>query len=208
MSQSHGQSPLYTSFSQHQLADERLGHLVLQDATHLAGLPDSLRADAAAAATRAGVLGRWLIANTRSSIEPVISYAHNRRLREQGWRLWTQRGDNGGAANNVVIADILQRAQRVRLLGHARHAHWVLDDNMAKTRQAAMALMLQVWRAAPPAGAQRCGRHAGAGQCSGRADAAAGGGWLGLAVAVAVALQPWPHPRSNPGTTAPTPKSG
>ncbi len=141
---------LYTSFSQHQLADEEQGRLVLQDAADLAGLPHSLRAAAAAAATQAGLPGRWLITNTRSAMEPFITFAHKRSLREQGWRLWTRRGDNGGATdNNAVIADILQlRAERARLFGHASHAHWVLDDNMAKTPDAAMALMLRVWAAA------------------------------------------------------------
>ena len=141
---------LYTQFGQHQLADEEQGRLVLHDAADLAGLPDSLRADAAAAAAHAGLPGRWLIANTRSAMEPFITYAQTRTLREQGWRLWTQRGDNGGANdNNAVIGEILQlRAERARLFGHASHAHWVLEDNMARTPEAALALMLRVWQAA------------------------------------------------------------
>ncbi len=141
---------LYTQFGQHQLADEEQGRLVLQDAADLAGLPDSLRADAAAAAAQAGLPGRWLIANTRSAMEPFITFARQRALREQGWRLWTGRGDNGGANdNNAVIGEILQlRAERARLFGHASHAHWVLEDNMAKTPEAALALMMRVWRAA------------------------------------------------------------
>lgn len=82
---------------------------MLQDAADLAGLPDSLRADAAAAAAQAGLAGRWLIANTRSAMTPFITYAQKRTLREQGWRLWTGRGDHGDANdNNAVIAEILQ----------------------------------------------------------------------------------------------------
>jgi peptidyl-dipeptidase Dcp len=48
-----------------------------------------------------------------------------------------------------VIAEILQlRAQRAKLLGFASHAHWILDNNMARTPDAAMALMTKVWKAA------------------------------------------------------------
>ena len=141
---------LYTEFSQHQLADEEQGRLVFDDPAALDGLPESLRADAAAAATQAGLPGRWLIANTRSAMEPFITHANRRDLREQGWRLWTQRGDNGGANdNNAAIGEILQlRAERARLFDHPSHAHWALADNMAKTPETAMALMLKVWHAA------------------------------------------------------------
>src|SRR5439155_24788080 len=45
--------------------------------------------------------------------------------------------------------EILQlRAERAKLLGFASHAHWVLDNNMAKTPENAMALMMKVWKAA------------------------------------------------------------
>src|SRR5207237_9322524 len=51
--------------------------------------------------------------------------------------------------NNPVIAEILQLlAERAKLLGFASHAHWILDNNMAKTPDAAMALMMKVWNAA------------------------------------------------------------
>src|SRR4029079_4579986 len=40
------------------------------------------------------------------------------------------------------------RAARAKLLGHASHAHWILDDNMARTPEAAMALLMKVWRPA------------------------------------------------------------
>lgn len=141
---------LYTDFGQHQLADEEQGRLVIDRLADLDGLPEGLRADAAAAAEAAGLKGRWLIANTRSSMEPFITYADRRELREQGWRLWTRRGDNGDANDNkAVIGEILQlRAERARLFGYASYAHWALDDNMAKTPDAAMALMMKVWAAA------------------------------------------------------------
>jgi peptidyl-dipeptidase Dcp len=141
---------LFTTFRQNQLADEESYTLVIDDETDLAGLPDNLRDAAAGAAAAKGQKGQWLFTNTRSSMEPFIAYASRRHLREKGWRMWTMRGDNPGAHDNKpVIAEILQlRAERANLLGFASHAHWVLDNNMAKTPEKAMALMMKVWKAA------------------------------------------------------------
>jgi dCTP deaminase len=87
------------------------------------------------------------IANTRSSAEPFLSYADNRALREQAWRMFVHRGDNGGATdNNATISQILQlRAERAKLLGFPTHAHWRLENTMAKTPERAMELMEAVW---------------------------------------------------------------
>jgi len=141
---------LSTTFRQNQLADEENYTLVVDREADLAGLPDNLRAAAAEAAEAAGQKGKWLFTNTRSSMEPFITYASRRELREKGWRLWVTRGEHPGAHdNNPVIAEILQlRAERAKLLGFASHAHWILDNNMARTPDAAMALMMKVWTAA------------------------------------------------------------
>jgi peptidyl-dipeptidase Dcp len=143
-------SRLFTTFRQNALADEENYTLVIDNEADLAGLPDNLRAAAAGAADAKGQKGKWVFSNTRSSIEPFITYASRRDLREKGWRMWIMRGDNPGAHDNKpVIAEILQlRAERAKLLGFPSHAHWVLDDNMAKTPDAAMALMMKVWKAA------------------------------------------------------------
>ncbi len=141
---------LFTTFRQNELADEESYTLVIDNEADLAGLPDNLRDAAASAAEEKSQKGKWLFTNTRSSMEPFITYASRRDLREKGWRMWTMRGDNPGAHdNNPVITEVLQlRAERARLLGFSSHAHWILDDNMAKTPDAAMALMMKVWKSA------------------------------------------------------------
>ena len=60
------------------------------------------------------------------------------------------RGDNGDAHdNNAIITQILQlRAERAKLLGFPTHAHWRLENSMAKTPERAMALMEAVWKPA------------------------------------------------------------
>ncbi|WP_204378332.1 M3 family metallopeptidase [Hymenobacter lapidarius] len=138
---------LFTHFSQNVLADETDSVLVLKNPTDLNGLPVSLREDAANTATARKVPAVGVITNTRSSIEPFLTYSDQRKLRERAWRMFYNRGDNGGAHdNNALITDILQlRAERATLLGYKTHAHWRLDNTMAKTPEAAMQLMEQVW---------------------------------------------------------------
>lgn len=141
---------LYTKFSHNLLSDEEKYSLVLENEADLAGLPDNLRSSAAAYAEAHGMKGKWAIANVRSAMTPFLTYSSRRDLREKGFHMWSHRGDNNDANDNkAVISEILKmRAERARLLGFPSHAHWVLDDNMAKTPDAAMALMLKVWNAA------------------------------------------------------------
>jgi peptidyl-dipeptidase Dcp len=141
---------LFTSFSQNLLADETDYVLYLRTESELAGLPDDLRAAMAAAAEERGHKGEWAITNTRSSMDPFLTYSQRRDLREKVWRTYYSRGDNGDAKdNNANIKKILKlRVERAKLLGYPTHAHWRLENAMAKTPEAAMALMIRVWPSA------------------------------------------------------------
>jgi peptidyl-dipeptidase Dcp len=138
---------LYTRFGQNVLKDENEQQLVLAQEADLAGLPESTRAGAAQVAEARGLKGQWVIANTRSSVEPFLTYSERRDLREKVWRMFVNRGDDGGATdNNAIIAEILRlRAERAKLLGYETHAHWRLENAMAKNPDRAMALMEAVW---------------------------------------------------------------
>jgi len=138
---------LFTQFSQNLLADESERYTVLESEADLAGLPTSLRAGFAADANRRGQSGKWVVANTRSSVEPFLTYSTRRDLREKVWQVFVNRGDNGDVRdNNAIIGQILQlRAERARLLGFETHAHWRLENSMARTPERAMQLMEAVW---------------------------------------------------------------
>ena len=140
---------LYTTFSQNVLADETDAAVFIADESGLAGLPDAARAAAAVAARERGRTG-WAIPNTRSCVEPFLTLADSRDLREQVWRMFIGRGDGGGTTdNNATISRILAlRARRARLLGFPTHAHWRLEDSMAKTPDRAVALLEAVWKPA------------------------------------------------------------
>jgi peptidyl-dipeptidase Dcp len=141
---------VYTKFAQNVLADEKDRYVVLESEAELAGLTPSLRAGFAAGAEGKNLNGKWVVANTRSAIEPFLTYSDRRDLREKAWRMFVNRGDNGDAHdNNAIITDILRlRAERAKLLGYKTHAHWRLENTMAKTPEAALELMEAVW---PPA---------------------------------------------------------
>ena len=62
-----------------------------------------------------GQKGKWAIANTRSSVEPFLTYSENRALREKAWRMFVNRGDNGDATdNNAIITRDPAAARRAR----------------------------------------------------------------------------------------------
>lgn len=140
---------LHTKFSSNVLADEESYVLYLtQD--QLAGLPESFVRAAAGMAEARGKSGSYAITNTRSSMDPFLSYSEDRALREKVWNTYYSRGDNGDEYdNNELIKRILTlRHERIKLLGYENYAQWRLEDRMAKTPERAMDLMEKVWPAA------------------------------------------------------------
>ena len=134
-----------TSFGQKVVEDEKTWTHIPNEAG-VAGLPASNKA-AAASAARARNLSGWAIVNTRSSVDPFLTFGDDRAMRETVWRAFVNRGDNGdGNDTNAVIAEIVKlRDQRAKLLGYRNHAELRMQDTMAKTPAAAMALMERVW---------------------------------------------------------------
>ena len=138
---------LTTKFGLNVLADEQGYVTYITNKSDLAGLPDWLVSAMANAAKSRDKEGQWAITNTRSSMDPFLTYSDNRDLRETVWNTYYNRGDNGDAHdNNAIISEILQiRAKRANLLGYKTHAHWKLENQMARTPENAIALMEKVW---------------------------------------------------------------
>ncbi len=140
---------LHTRFANNVLADEEKYVLYLEE-SQLGGLSASFVAAAADLAEKKGQPGKYAVLNTRSSMDPFLTYSDERALREQVWRTYYSRGDNGDENdNNALIAEILAlRHERVGLLGYDNYAAWRLEDRMAKEPAQAQALMEAVWPAA------------------------------------------------------------
>lgn len=142
-------SSLYTNFANNTLNDEE-GYVTYLNKDQLSGLPESLVKSAANTAEQKGKKGQYAITNTRSSMDPFLTYSDERELRKKVWNNYYSRGDNGDEFdNNENIAKILKlRRERVELLGHKNYPEWRLQNRMAKTPENAMKLMEAVWPAA------------------------------------------------------------
>lgn len=142
-------SVLYNKFSDNVLHDEE-NYVTYLNKDQLGGLSDGFIKSAAAIAKEKGQEGKYAITNTRSSMDPFLTYSTERDLRKQVWTNYYSRGDNNDEYDNKeIIAEILKlRRERVELLGHKNYAEWRLQDRMAKTPENALNLMEAVWPAA------------------------------------------------------------
>jgi len=142
-------STLYTNFSNNILADEE-NYVTYLSKDQLSGLPESMIKSAAKKASDKGQEGKYAITNTRSSMDPFLTYSNERALREKVWKTYYSRGDNNDEFdNNENVAEILKlRRERVNLLGFDNFADWRLQNRMAKTPENAMNLMNAVWPSA------------------------------------------------------------
>ncbi len=138
---------LFADFTQNVLDDEQQYATWIDNEADLTGLPSNIVNSLANAAKEKGQPDKWCVLNTRSFVDPFLTYADSRDLREQVWRTFYSRGDNGDEKdNNANITKILRlRAQRAKLLGYETHAHWSIERSMAKTPSAAMKLMMGIW---------------------------------------------------------------
>ncbi|GAB2771173.1 M3 family metallopeptidase [Actinomadura fibrosa] len=142
-------SRLYTQFSNNVLAEEE-NYVVYLNEDQLSGLPESYVKAAAKAAADRGHEGEYAVLNTRSSMDPFLTYSDERELREKVWSNYYSRGDNNDEYDNkAIIKEILElRDERVELLGYDNYAEWRLQNRMAKTPERAMEFMEAVWPAA------------------------------------------------------------
>ncbi len=142
-------SSLYTTFSNNVLHDEENYNTYLTE-DQLDGLSDGYIKSAARIATAKGQEGKYAITNTRSSMDPFLTFSTNRELRKTVWTNYYSRGDNNDEYDNKdIIAKILElRRERVELLGYPDYPTWRLQNRMAKNPANALKLMETVWPAA------------------------------------------------------------
>jgi peptidyl-dipeptidase Dcp len=142
-------SQLYTSFSNNVLHDEE-NYITYLTEDQLGGLPEGFVKSSAQIAKDKGEEGKYAIINTRSSMDPFLTFSTERLLRKQVWENYYSRGDNEDEYDNkAIIAKILKlRHERVQLLGYANFAEWRLQNRMAKTPKNALDLLETIWPSA------------------------------------------------------------
>ncbi len=143
-------SNLTMKFGQHVLKENNRYELVIESEEDLAGLPQSVINAAAKAAKDRGHDGKWVFTLHRSSITPFLTYSENRDLREEIFKAYINKGNHDDELDNKTIASRIAylRAKRARILGYETHAHYVLEENMAKKPENVYDLLLKIWEPA------------------------------------------------------------
>jgi len=140
-------SVLSLKFGENILAEENQYELVIDNQADLAGLSDNDVEAAAETAKQRKHEGKWVFTLHKPSLIPFLTYAQRRDLREQIYRAYCERGNNGGEFDNkeVLKEEATLRAKRASLLGYKSHADYVLEDNMAKTPAHVYELLNRLW---------------------------------------------------------------
>ena len=124
--------------------------MVLESSEELDGLPTSVRNAAREAAEEAGYKGKYLFTLSKPSMLPFLTYSKNRELRQRLYEGYLNKGNLGDKNDNkeVINTIIKLRTRKANLLGFASHAHFVLDNVMAKTPENVYALLEEIWEPA------------------------------------------------------------
>jgi peptidyl-dipeptidase Dcp len=141
---------LTTQFQQNVMKDEENYEMVLH-LEELEGCPDSLiQAARQAAQERGKKENQYVITLSRSLVEPFLTFSSRRDLRKQAFEAWTQRGELHPERDNLKIASQILRLRKrmAELHGHKSFAEYQCIDRMAKTPEAVMELLTNVWNLA------------------------------------------------------------
>ena len=108
-------SKLYNDFSNNVLNDEE-NYVTYLNESQLTGLSDGFIKSAKKIAQDKGFKDKYAITNTRSSMDPFLTYSTEREIREVVWKNYYSRGDNGGEFDNNQITGekINSSVQRMR----------------------------------------------------------------------------------------------
>jgi len=153
-------SMLTLTFGENLLAETNQNYkLVISDRKDLDGLPRSVIEAAAETAAEKGETGKWVFTLAKPSMIPFLQYAKNRGLREQIYRAYFMRGNNGNRNDNKEIVSKIAglRAEKAKLLGYPTYADYVVAENMAQTPKNVNDFLDKLWNAALPVAKREAG---------------------------------------------------
>ena len=137
---------LSLNFGSNILKETNNFNILVSDESRLKGLPQGVIDAAAITAKANDNEGKWMFTVQKSSMIPVLSYADDRELRKEIFVGYTTRGDHNDSLDNKAIVKkmVNLRLQKAQLMGYKTWAHFILEDNMAKTPDNAYDLMSNV----------------------------------------------------------------
>jgi len=141
---------LSTRFTNTLLAATRAGGLVVKEVQQLAGLSPVELTVAQAEARARGLNNGWLLALKNTTQQPALQNLTDRATREALFQAGVTRAEKGddNDTRELVLRLAQVRAEQARLLGFASYADWKLQDQMAKSTEAAFAFMRNIVPAA------------------------------------------------------------
>tara|TARA_Y100001001_G_scaffold95774_1_gene93566 strand:- start:110325 stop:112355 length:2031 start_codon:yes stop_codon:yes gene_type:complete len=145
-------SKLSLTFGENVLAETNKFELHLTDEADLAGLPESTKEAAAQTAEEKGKEG-WVFTLEYPSYIPFMKYAENRELRKKMAIAFGAKGFHNDELDNQenVLKIVNLRQERANLLGYKTHAHFVLEERMAKSPENVARFLQDLLEKAKPA---------------------------------------------------------
>ena len=145
-------SKLSLTFGENILAETNKFELHLTDEADLAGLPESTKEAAAQTAEEKGKEG-WVFTLEYPSYIPFMKYAENRELRKKMAIAFGAKGFHNDELDNQenVLKIVKLRQERANLLGYKTHAHFVLEERMAKSPENVERFLQDLLEKATPA---------------------------------------------------------
>jgi len=143
-------SLLTLKFGENILKENNRFELIIEKKEDLEGLPQSVIDAAAETAKERGYKGKWVFTLHKPSMIPFLTYSAKRELREKIFKAYINRGNHNDKLDNkkILLKIVALRLERAKLLGYKTHAHYVLEDNMAKTPENVYKLLDKVWKPA------------------------------------------------------------
>ena len=143
---------LSLQFGEHVLAEtNKFVHLV-DNLTELEGLPQGALDAAAQLAEEKGHSDRWAFTLDYPSYIPVMTYAKNRALRKTLFMAFNTKCAKGDELDNqeIIRQLVALKEQRAKLLGYESHAHFTLEERMAKSPATVLEFLLSLLEKAKP----------------------------------------------------------
>src|SRR5690606_2597484 len=145
-------SKLKLKFGENVLAETNAFEMLLTNESDLSGLPEGAIEAAAQLAEAKGKTG-WLFTLDYPSYIPFMTYAENRDLRKKLALAFGAKGfqDNNFNNESIVLKLVTLRHERAQLLGYQTHAHFVLEERMAKKPETVLEFLNELLEKAKPA---------------------------------------------------------
>ncbi|MDQ7915960.1 M3 family metallopeptidase [Mesonia sp. MT50] len=145
-------SKLSLTFGEHVLAETNNYELLITDESKLDGLPESEKESAAQLAKEKGKEG-FIFTLQHPSYIPFMKYVKNRELRKELSIAFGAKAFQDNKYNNeeIVLKIANLRHKRANLLGYKTHAHFVLEERMAKTPEKVNGFLEELLEKAKPA---------------------------------------------------------